>query len=180
MNKAIAWLAALACTGAFAATPVPSNKWSFMFADAKGRPDRPVKVYTYRPRQCDSTCPIVFVMHGVKRDASNYRTHWELAADRWGFIVIAPEMISWPKAAAYNLGDVTEQADREKWAFSFIEHLFDEVRDGQKTYRIFGHGAGAQFVQRMAMFLPENRASVMIAANPGWYTMPEWRKDKGA
>jgi len=180
MNRAIAWLAALACTGAFAATPVPSNKWSFMFADAKGRPDRPVKVYTYRPRQCDSTCPIVFVMHGVKRDASNYRTHWEFAADRWGFIVIAPEMISWPKAAAYNLGDVAQQPDREKWAFSLIEHLFDEVRDGQKTYRIFGHSAGAQFVQRMALFLPGNRASVMIAANPGWYTMPEWRKDKGA
>src|SRR6188508_1364001 len=95
--QAMLWLAACAASAAIAATPVPSNKWSFMFADAKGRADRPVKVYTYRPRQCDSTCPIVFVMHGVKRDASNYRTHWELAADRWGFIVIAPEMISWPK-----------------------------------------------------------------------------------
>ena len=174
----IALLAAFAVNVAFAATPAPSGKWSFMFADAKGRADRPVKVYTYRPRQCDSNCPIVFVLAGVKRDASNYRTHWELAADRWGFIVIAPEFLAWPKAALYNLGDVAQQPDREKWAYSVIEHLFDEIRVDQKDYRIFGHGAGAQFVQRMLLFRPDNRASALVAANPGWYTMTEWRKDK--
>ena len=172
------WLGACAASAALAATPAPSGKWSFMFNDAKGRPDRPVKVYTYRPRQCDSNCPIVFVLAGVKRDASNYRQHWELAADRWGFIVVAPEFLSWPKAAAYNLGDLALQADREKWSFSVIEHLFDEMRVDQKDYRIFGHGAGAQFVQRMLIFRSDNRASALVAANPGWYTMPEWRKDK--
>jgi hypothetical protein len=31
----------------------------------------------------------------------------------------------------------------------------------------------------MAIYRPDNRARVMLAANPGWYTMPEWRKDKG-
>ena len=180
MNRLIALLAAFAAHVAFAATPAPSGKWSFMFNDAKGRPDRPVKVYTYRPRQCDSNCPMVFVLAGVKRDASNYRQHWELAADRWGFIVVAPEFLSWPKAAAYNLGDLAQQADREKWSYSVIEHLFDEMRVEQKDYRIFGHGAGAQFVQRMVIFRPDNRASVLVAVNPGWYTMPEWRKDKGA
>jgi pimeloyl-ACP methyl ester carboxylesterase len=43
---------------------------------------------------------------------------------------------------------------------------------------LFGHGAGAQVVQRMAIYRPDNRARVMVAANPGWYTMPEWRKEK--
>ena len=177
-RRLIAFLASFAATAVFAATPAPSGKWSFVFNDAKGRADRPVKVYTYRPRQCDSNCPMVFVLAGVKRDASNYRANWELAADRWGFIVIAPEFLAWPKAAAYNLGDVAQQPDREKWAFSTIEHLFDEMRVDQKDYRIFGHGAGAQFVQRMLIFRSDNRTSVLLAANPGWYTMPEWRKDK--
>jgi poly(3-hydroxybutyrate) depolymerase len=165
---------------ALATTPVPSGKWSWTFVDEKGRADRPLKVYTYRPRPCDTTCPMMFVMAGVKRDASTYRDYWELLADRYKFMVIAPEFTRdlWPKAASYNLGDVAAQGDREKWAFSAIEHLFDEMRDGQKDYRIFGHSAGGQFVQRMALFLPENRASVMVAANPGWYTMPEWRKEK--
>ncbi len=180
MKILAAFLACAASAIASAATPVPSGKWSFVFNDARGRADRPVKVYTYRPRKCDSTCPIVFVLHGMKRDASNYRDYWEIPADNGGFIVVAPEFNNWPKAAAYNLGDVANEADPERWAFSVIEHLFDEMRDGQKDYRIFGHSAGGQFVQRMALFLPSNRASVMVAANPGWYTMPEWRKDKGA
>jgi pimeloyl-ACP methyl ester carboxylesterase len=139
-----------------------------------------LRVYTYRPRACDTTCPIVFVMHGSKRDASTYRDYWELAADRYRFLIVAPEFSQqqWPKAASYNLGDVANQPNREKWAFAAVEHLFDEVRDGQPSYVLFGHSAGGQFAQRLAFFRPDNRASVIIAANPGWYTMPEWRKDK--
>ena len=171
-----------AAISSWAATPVPSGKWSWVFTDAKGRVDRPMRVYTYRPRQCDSNCPIMFVLHGQKRNASAYRDYWELLADKHGFMVIAPEFSRehWPKAAAYNLGDLAAQADREKWAYSAIEHLFDEMRVDQKDYRIFGHSAGGQFVQRMALFRPDNRASAMVAANPGWYTMPEWRKEKAA
>jgi pimeloyl-ACP methyl ester carboxylesterase len=170
----------LATSICLAATPVPSGKWRWEFKDMKGRADRPIRVYTYRPKLCDSRCPIMFVLHGMKRDGSAYRDYWELLADRNRVLIIAPEFSKdvWPKAAAYNLGDVAEQADREKWTYSAIEHLFDEMRDGQVSYAIFGHSAGGQFVQRMAIFRPDNRASVMIAANPGWYLMPEWRKDK--
>jgi pimeloyl-ACP methyl ester carboxylesterase len=165
-----------------AATPVPSGKWSFIFTDAKGRPDRPLRVYTYRPRQCESTCPMVFVLHGKGRTASNYRDYWELAADRYGFLVVAPEFSEkeWPGSAAYNLGDVAGQPNREKWSYSVIEHLFDEMRDGQKDYAIFGHSAGAQFVHRFMLLRPDNRASVAIVANAGWYAMPEWRSDRKA
>lgn len=177
-------LAALAFVSAsvFGATPIPPGKWSFMFADAKGQAERPIRVYTYRPNKCDTRCPIVFVMHGAKRDASQYRDHWELLADNYNLLIVAPEFSAkhWPRAAAYNLGDMAEQADREKWTYSAIEHLFDEVRDGHNGYAIFGHSAGGQFVQRMALFRPDNRASAMVAANPGWYAMPEWRKDKGS
>jgi poly(3-hydroxybutyrate) depolymerase len=166
----------------FAGTPVPGGKWSWTFVDKKGRADRPFKIYTYRPRLCDSTCPIVFVLPGRARNASAYRDYWEPHADHYKFMVIAPEFSKdqWPKAAAYNQGDVAAQGDPEKWAFSAIEHIFDEMRVDQKDYRIFGHGAGGEFVQRMALFRPDNRASLMVAANPGWYTLPEWRADKGA
>ncbi|MCW5594118.1 MAG: hypothetical protein KIS74_18595 [Burkholderiales bacterium] len=176
-------LAALAMTlPAVAATPVPSGKWSFVFTDKRGQADRPLRVFTYRPRQCDSTCPMVFAMHGKGRKASAMRDNWELAADRFGFLVIAPEFSDkhWPAAADYNLGGVADDKDRRKWAYSMIEHLFDEMRDGQKDYAIFGHSAGAQFVHRLLILLPDNRVSVAIAANAGWYMMPEWRKDKAA
>src|SRR5258706_2143226 len=166
--------------GVFAGTPVPPGKWSFVWSDAKGQPDRPMRVYTYRPRACDASCPMVIVMAGLKRNASAYRDYWELAADRYRFLVVAPEFTRelWPKAASYNLGGVGRESDREKWAFSAIEHLFDEMRDGQSSYVLFGHSAGGQFAHRMALFRPDSRASGIVAANPGWYTMPEWRKER--
>ena len=171
---------ALAAFAAGAATPIPSGNWSFVFTDAKGHPERPIRVYTYRPRACDSKCPIMFVMSGVKRDASHYRDDWELIADRYKVLVVAPEFSQqyWPGAAQYNLGGVEGESNREKWTYSAIEHLFDEVRDGQTGYRIFGHSAGGQFVERMTMLLPGNRATLAMAANPGWHLMPEWRSDK--
>ncbi len=180
MKRLIAILLAAVALPAVAATPVPSGKWSFVFTDKRGQADRPIRVYTYRPRQCDSTCPIVFALHGKKRHASAMRDNWELAADRYGFLVIAPEFSEkyWPKAADYNLGGVADTTDRQKWAYSAIEHIFDEMRDGQKDYAIFGHSAGAQFVQRLLVLLPENRASLAMVANAGWYLWPEWRKDR--
>ena len=176
----LAVVALLASAAAFAATPVPSGRWSFIFTDQKGRPDRPIRVFTYRAKACDEKCPIVIVLHGAKRDAFPYMKHWGAIADEHKLIVIGPQFEDrhWPKAAAYNEGDVKAQPGREGWVFAAIEHLFDEVNAGQKDYVLFGHGAGAQVVQRMAIYRPGNRARVMIAANPGWYTMPEWRKDK--
>jgi len=179
------WLAMIACAIALpagAATSIPPGKWSFVFPDAKGRPDKPMRVYTYRPRNCDEKCPLQFVLHGAQRNASEYRDWWELIADNYNLVVVVPEFSQrhWPRAAGYNLGDVENQPDPEKWAFSAIEHLFDEVREGRTDYRIFGHSAGAQFIQRMIVFRPDHRASVAVAANPGWYTMPEWRKDRKA
>src|SRR5207237_3231130 len=106
------------------------------------------RVFTYRPRQCDSTCPMVFVLHGAKRDGYAMLNSWQPLADLHKVILLSPqfEAKQWPKAAAYNHGDVKEQASREKWAFSAIEHIFDEVNDGQKDYVIFGQGSGGQFV----------------------------------
>ena len=167
---------------ALAATPIPSGRWSFVFTDQKGRPDRPIRVYTYRGKKCDSDCPILFLMSGEKRNAYDYLGMWDYVADRNNLILVAPEFLNdrWPKAAAYQFGDLGEKVDRERTSYAAIEHLFDEIRTTQKDYMIFGHSAGAQFVQRMAFLRPDNRASVMVLGNPGWFLMPEWRKDKGA
>jgi poly(3-hydroxybutyrate) depolymerase len=177
---AIGLVAVLGSFAAAAATPVPSGRWSFVFTDQKGRPDRPIRVFTYRPKRCDSTCPILIVLHGARRDAYPYMKEWSSVADDHNVILVGPQFEDrhWPGAAAYNEGDVKGQPGREGWVFAAIEHLFDEVRDGQKDYVLFGHGAGAQVVQRMAIYRPDNRARVMVAANPGWYTVPEWRKEK--
>jgi pimeloyl-ACP methyl ester carboxylesterase len=181
--KSLLFAACLLCQSiAFGATEIPPGKWSFEFVDKRGHPDRPMRVYTYRPKSCDEKCPIQFVLHGAQRNASDYRDWWELDADRYNLVIVAPQFSQrhWKGGPGYNLGDVERQDDPEKWAFAAIEHLFDELRAGRTDYRIFGHSAGAQFLLRMMVFRPENRASLAVAANPGWYTMPEWRSDRKA
>jgi poly(3-hydroxybutyrate) depolymerase len=174
--------AALAAPGAVAAIAIPEGKGQFAFRDAKGHGGRDLTVYTYRPSRCDARCPIQIVLHGVSRNASGYRDYWSEAAERHGFVVVAPlfSRDSWGGASAYNRGGVEATDDRSRWAFAVIEHLFDEIADGRKDYRLFGHSAGAQFVHRFLYFVPDNRASQAIAANAGWYTLPEWRKARAA
>ena len=40
-------------------------------------------------------------------------------------------------------------------------------------YDMFGHSSGAQFVQRFTFFVPSSRIRLAIAANAGWYTLPD-------
>ncbi len=70
--------------------------------------------------------------------------------------------------------------NKEKWVIATVEHLFDEMRDGQQGYALFGYSAGAQVAQRLALLRPNNRATVIVVANAGSYTSAEFRKDKGA
>ncbi len=144
-----------------------------------------VTVRSYVPVQRDATTPIVIVMHGASRDAPRYYDDWKLLAEAQGFIVVVPYLSKhrFPGSAAYNLGnvfdpDTARQRDKSNWTFSLIEPLFDEVVrrvDGkQENYLLYGHSAGSQFVHRFMYYLPEARASRFIAANAGWYTMPEF------
>lgn len=152
----------------------------FVFTGWEG-PDLPV--YYQLPDKVTSDTPVVFVMHGVKRDADRYRDEWAALAREHGFIVIVPQFAEadFPGSRGYNTGYFRERdgtaRPRELWSFAAIEPLFDEVRRRFGTddprYTIYGHSAGAQFVHRYVTFMPEARIDMAIAANAGWYTMPD-------
>ena len=173
-------LTALQSTLWAAPMALPPGKTQFEFVDQKGDPTRPVAVWMYVPAGCDNKCPLQFVMHGVKRNGEDYLDHWVEFASAGKFIVVAPEFGRkyFPKDADYSLGRSSVEADPAKWGFAVPEHLFDglKARYGLTvdTYRMFGHSAGGQFVQRMHLFIANHRADPIIAANPGWYTVPEW------
>ena len=164
-------------------SPLPIGKSQFNFIDKKGDASRPIRVWMYVPKGCDATCPLQFVMHGVKRDGETYLGYWSELADaspNQKFIVIAPEFSRehFPHDDDYSLGRSKVEADPERWAFAVTEHLFDELNTrfalNATSYRLFGHSAGGQFVHRLHMFYPTHRAKPIIAANPGWYTQFEW------
>jgi hypothetical protein len=85
----------------------------------------------------------------------------------------------------YQCGNVYDMEKKqynpkEEWTFNLIEELFDFIRDDKKmiagSYCIFGHSAGAQFVHRMAIYMPEARFSLAIANGAGWYTLPDYKR----
>lgn len=156
---------------------------AFPFRDGR----RPMTVWYYRPSLFSATSPIVFVMHGVKRDADLYRDNWKGAAERSGVLLVCPQFSNedYPCRRNYQLGNVVDRAGRsipkERWVFGVVERLFDAVRDmtgnTSERYCIYGHSAGGQFVHRLVLFLPEARFSVAVAANAGVYTMPTFGGD---
>jgi len=178
--------------------PLASGAGQYQYDDPAT--DKPVTVYYYKPAAYTAHTPVVFVLHGLRRNAAEYRDSWAGYAEQNNLMVLVPLFSRDPYrgAAGYNLGNVfhptnsleargralPEQLNpRSLWAFSLIERLFTDFetqRDNNDSprYFLYGHGAGAQFAHRFALFMPDARVEQIIVANSGWYTMPnetiEW------
>ena len=161
---------------------VEPGRGTFTFDGYPPLADHPVRVFYDAPAD-PSTAEILIVMHGVGRNAEEYRADWQhLLADR-NVLVLVPEFsdADYPGSLSYNAGNVIDEdgrpQPREQWSFNVIEALFDfvvrDVHSRAEDYALFGHSAGAQFVHRFVEFMPQNRARVAVAANAGWYTMPD-------
>lgn len=150
----------------------------FIFADNSPRGQMPITVETYVPQACRSkACPLVMSMHGLARDAVGARDNWIGPAEMHGLVVAAPhfDRERFP-TRLYQRGGVSDEPDRGKWVYAVIERLFDTLKASGRVegeqYVLFGHSAGAQFVHRMLLLMPEARFSTAISANAGYYTLP--------
>lgn len=164
------------------------GKGTFVFRAYPPFNNKPLKVHYFIPRNAGPDTPILFSFHGRKRNAGDYRNTWILDANRYGFMVFAPEFSKrhFPGGDGYNLGNVFEDGDHPTsetlkpepvWAFSVIEPLFNYIRkimDSKvERYDVFGHSAGAQFVHRLLLLKPQARVHRAVAAGAGWYTVPD-------
>lgn len=154
------------------------GKGSFVHADSAPRGSQPVTVLTYVPAACAAkACPLVISMHGLTRNAEAARDNWVAAADANGLVVAAPELdaVRFP-TRLYQLGGVQGETERANWIYSTIERLFDRLKASGRIsgdgYVLFGHSAGAQFVHRMVLMMPEARWSTAVVGNAGYYTLP--------
>jgi tripeptide aminopeptidase len=140
-------------------------------------------VFVHKPQSAGANSRIVFVMHGVNRDGDRYRDEWRDLADKHDLIIVVPTFgkKDFPSTGSYNLGNIVDDKGRRnptsKWSFSAIEPLFDDivcrVAGKQKGYALYGHSAGGQFVHRYVAFADAPRIESAVAANSGWYTMPD-------
>lgn len=159
---------------------------SFLFDGGEVAGKKPIPVHCHSPANLPDAAPVVFVMHGTKRDADHYRDNWRAASERFRFLLICPQFARENYSRrAYHLGYVTHRSGKNRrrsgWTFNAIENLFDLIREKtgntSERYHIYGHSAGAQFVHRLVMFMPEARFESAVAANSGWYTMPDFDEE---
>lgn len=143
----------------------------------------PIRVWFHLPTQFTPDSPIVFVMHGVGRDADRYYAEWRDYAEQYQFALLVPEFSQrdFPKAAGYNLGNVFDTEGHVNpdtlWSFSALDPIFEafasRVGSNRDAYRLYGHSAGAQFVHRFLFYKPNAKTEMIISANAGWYTLPK-------
>lgn len=146
-----------------------------------------MRVFYHRPEGQVKHMPVLFVMHGIKRNADTYRDNWVDLSKKKKVLVLVPEFTTkaFPGSRAYNNGNIRSK-DKQPvpdslWSFSLLDPIFDaviaEIGGKQKGYDLFGHSAGAQFVHRFFLMNPSSKTKRVVAANAGTYTMFEHQID---
>jgi len=143
----------------------------FMFNDPQGK-RAPMRVFYYLTASFKADTPLLFVCHGIKRNAEEYLGNWMKLglAEKHGICILAPEFSDelFPGTEGYNFGGVFRSEDVKakdlsrpvapaQWAFNALEGIFDRFRELAQSkverYFLFGHSAGAQFVHRHLAFI---------------------------
>lgn len=177
-RKASFVLLALAMTGCSAQSApllaIPAGK-SQLAVELNGLP---FQVFTFRPEGCAVT-KILIVFHGLGRNAAGYRDAAIPLGQTLCMVVVAPlfdaeRFPSWRYQRGGVVHDGTVQP-AESWTVNLVPRLIAWVRagDGRPNlpYAFIGHSAGAQFLSRVAAFLP-NEATQIVIANPSTWVRP--------
>ncbi|MCB8820549.1 alpha/beta hydrolase [Microvirga rosea] len=150
-------------------------------------PERPLEVHFYRPAAHGPDDPVVIVQHGMLRNGDEYRDFWIPAAEKHRLLIAAPTFSNewFPGAEGYNNGmvigpDGTVQSSTN-WIYSVPARVFAALQKIGVTRRskayLFGHSAGGQFSHRLLATQRDIPFEAVIAANPGWYTLPTFEYD---
>ncbi len=155
-------------------------------------------VWYYKPANFSKDTPILFVLHGMLRNPDEYRDQWKEHAEKYGIMLLVPGFTEelFPGPNGYNLGNIFVAATKQevagrdvsgtmnpksRWSYRVVDKVFADFKaqrekTGQAKYYLFGHSAGSQYVHRMLEFVPDAKVKMAIAANAGWYTMPDLNK----
>ena len=138
-----------------------------------------LQVFTYRPANW-SGARLLFVMHGVLRNADEYRDHATGMGDRFDAMIVAPRFDAerFP-SRAYQRGGILREdgtaAPVAEWTYSRLPELAAalRMRTGKPSAKLYviGHSAGGQFLVRCAAFA-DLGAERIVAANPGSVLLP--------
>lgn len=142
--------------------------------------NKPINLHFYIPEGDIKSMPIVFIFPGTGRNANDYLAAWMNKFKDKQAIAIALEFpqdyYSTSEYIEGNMFKNNKPLPEEQWSYSVIEAIFSYVKEetGNQAskYSMFGHSAGAQFVHRFVTFKQNTHLDKAIAANSGWYTVP--------
>ena len=141
-----------------------------------------VKVHYFMPSGDIEKMKVQIVLHGASRNADEYLDGWKEKAKQYGLIVLSLEYSNEQfSIGQYSLGMIQDTLGElnppKKTLFYLMDQLFlfakERLNFNQKTYNIFGHSAGGQFVHRFLQFHESPYMNKAVAANSGWYTYPD-------
>ena len=168
------------------AASLPVGEGSFLIDEPTGANASPMTAYYYRPQAWEDGRPIVLVFHGLKRNAQEYCQGWAQYAEEHNLLVICPEFSAekYPGVRYYNFANVLDSEEpggkiqpQKDWVFPAIDRLVSaakekaEVKDSKVV--LYAHSAGAQLIHRYVLLSGPSKADLIIAANSGWYTLPD-------
>ncbi len=141
----------------------------------------PLKCFVYRPANYKDG-PLLFVFHGVLRNASEYRDHAVGMGDRFGALVVAPlfDEARFPLAKYQHGGIVRDgmAVPAAERTGAMVPKLAAAIRQREQRpdmpYYLIGHSGGGQFLFRLAAFV-DTDAREIVASNAGTLIFP--RKD---
>lgn len=146
-------------------------------------PDRPLTLHSARPADYTPETPVLFVHHGVGRNGADYRDYWLPLVDDARILAISIEFseAAFPDYLWYHFGNRHAEDGtpnpRDQWTYGVDERLFAALQTQgvtqRRSYGLFGHSAGGQFVHRMLSFGYRDRVAVAVSANAGTYAMPD-------
>lgn len=190
MNKYLCFCLSVCCQLlSFAQNLSTNTTGSFTFIPNAPLNTKPVEIFYHIPAGNVATMPILMSFHGVERNGSDYRNYWIAMANANGFMVFAPEFseANYPTGDSYQSANIFDDGDNpspstynpnNEWTFSIIDPLFESIKTAvsgtQQVYNAWGHSAGAQFLHRFVMYLPNSKLDVAVCSNAGWYTVPEF------
>lgn len=169
-----------------------SGNGFYVFNDPETKKN--INIWYFKPTEFNAQTPILIVMHGMNRDAKGYRNSWTSHAQNGNFMVLVPEFSEkdFPKSNSYNFGNVFVSSSQKnkgttalylnhksQWSFRVPDKVFDDFvqkreKSIQQKYYIYGHSAGAQFLHRMLLCVPNAKVKLAICANAGSYTVPDY------
>jgi poly(3-hydroxybutyrate) depolymerase len=175
------WLA-IALTAAVYAEPIAEGRARIQ-VEFRGAP---LTCFTYKPSSYKDG-PLLIVFHGVVRNAEDYRNFAIPMAERFGVVLVAPQLDEqrFPEEW-YQRGGILDADGKAKpkseWMFNVVPAVVAAVRAREQRpalpYYLIGHSAGAQFLVRLAAYMP-GEARRIVAGNAGSLLFPNREHEFG-